>query len=135
MSLLAWPGPDHLEQIDQQVEIAMVRTRMESKRWRQRRRFTEDLATHNMRWLMTDAQWTTFETFFSQSINNGQDWFTMDMRIGGLGGIRNYTCRFVCGGSQGPYTVKFQEPLWLVTAQVEVLGLPLMSETTLNGLL
>ena len=122
MSYQSWPStlPGHLEQIDQQIEVAMRRTVMESTRVRQRRRFSKDLLTHNVRFYFTDAQWATFQTFFSQAINNGQDWFIMQMRVGGFGGVQSYVCRFICGGSQGPYNIKFQEPLWLLTAQIEL---------------
>ena len=134
MSLAVWPSTltGHLEQIDQQVEIAVRRTVMESGRIRQKRRFSVDLATHNVRFYFTDAQWATFQTFYQQSINNGQDWFTMSLRVGGLGGIQSYTTRFISGSNAGAYNIKYQEPYWLLTAQVEIQGLPLMTEATLN---
>jgi hypothetical protein len=134
MSLQIWPldPPGHLEQIDQQVEIAMRRTVMETGRVRQKPRFSVDLATHNIRFYFTDAEWATFQTFFQQSINNGQDPFTMNMRVGGAGGVQPYTVQFICGGSGGPYSIKFQEPFWLLTAQVQIQGMPLVSEATLN---
>ena len=65
-----------------QPQAAFIRTDMDQGPARQRRRFTTAPTHCPVRWLLTEAQLATLESWFDGSISAGSAWFTVKLRNG-----------------------------------------------------
>lgn len=92
--MITWPSWLPAPQINfgNEVSGGFVRTRMESGRTRQRPRFTRQLREMKMTFEMSDEQRATFTAIWIHSLNNGIDWFYMNLPI--EDGISQRTIRF-----------------------------------------
>jgi hypothetical protein len=68
----------------------------------------------NAAWRFNAARMITFRTFFSATINDGTDWFTITLNIGD--GFQSYTARFI-----EPYkAVQSAFDIWDVMGSLEI---------------
>jgi len=96
-----------------------IRTDMEVGASRSRRRTAVRQDKVALSWLLTDAQLTTFRTWFDDSTKaaGGAAWFTINIPVGATG-LTNKTVKFV-----GAPTEEYQDGFyWKVSATIEVQG-------------
>lgn len=93
----------------------VARTDMESGPARQRLRFGDNPDELSIGWKFKPAEMQIFIDFWRDEINQGTDWFLMDLHRGE--GLLTYEVRFIGGAYQ-------DQPLsglnWLVTAKLDV---------------
>ena len=117
---------------------AVSRVQMTTGRTRQRMKFTQDILLVSVQWTVNDVlQFAAFQSFFKTSINNGADFFTIDLPLGsgldagvGATGLLNYTARF-----KGVYKAKYNEGKWVISAMLEITATQTMSAATYAALL
>lgn len=63
-------------------ESSVIRSRMESGRFRQRRRFTAEHETASLSFDLTDEEYASWKSIWTNKLSNGSDWFTMRLPIG-----------------------------------------------------
>lgn len=93
---------------------AFIRTEMDSGPARQRQRFSSTPHLVTLNWTFTEAQMSTFKTFFDSTINYGTDWFTITLDCGG--GATSYTARF----SAAWKGALISPTVWGISATLEV---------------
>jgi hypothetical protein len=107
MSAYAWPETTKLPRptfsLNDKVVGNVIRTQMDSGRFRQRKRWTAALRTISVEWSFTDAQFALFQGVYKYKISDGADWFTMQMPFGN--GLNTYTVRFTDNGFSDSYQV------------------------------
>lgn len=90
------------------------RTKMDGK-VNQDSRFHVTVVFKNVSFLFEDLEWRIFQSWVFHLLNNGTDWFTMELP-GADGGLRTaQTVRFV----DGQYQSKAVNEKWSVTAVLE----------------
>ena len=77
-------------------------------------RFTTEIKTVDVQFTWSDLMYGAFRYFFTQLINNGADYFNLNLPMGD--GLSAATARFV----EGKYQSQFMENKWVVTAQLEL---------------
>ena len=96
------------------VSANAIRTKMDSGRIRQRKRFTKNMRQISANWKLTDDQRSLFQGLFSGPLNNGADWFSMSLPLNG--GFKTFTVRFVADS----YSEKYDGFLhWNTSAKLE----------------
>ena len=93
-----------------------ARTEMATGRARQRRTFQSVPSLTELQFTMTQSEAQLFEAWFAYDINDGADWFNIDLTTP-LDRLASYECRFTEMYS-GP--VLFGLNQWQFTAQVEL---------------
>ena len=115
--MIIWPGAIPNPQLGFGVtdSTAVVRTKMDSGRTRQRKRFTRDFRTMSASWKLSDVEYGYFQSIYRYALNSGTDWFTMNLPMGD--GLKPYTVRFVANS----YSAKQDEATlyWTVNANLE----------------
>jgi hypothetical protein len=92
-----------------------IRTRMESGSTRQRRRFSIESLAVDVTWELNDEQMAMFTAFHKYKINLGNDWFEMQLPLGG--GVQTHKVRF----QEGKFAQKYQDVgHWEVTAKLDI---------------
>lgn len=113
------------------AEGSVVRTKMESGRFRQRRRFTSGLKTISVVWQFTDDEYALFQGVHYYKISQGADWFdNITLALGQS--LETVTARFVGDGYDAKHN-GFLE--WRVSAKLEVESVTPLSESEVNALL
>lgn len=111
-----WPEflPNPNNDFSADTEPTVVRTQMESGRYRQRLRFTRSHNFMNVVWTFSDYEFGIFKAFHQHLLAGGADWMSINLPMGD--GLKLFKARFA-GGS---YTAK-QVPVlhWRVTATLE----------------
>lgn len=74
--------------------------------------------TLEVRWVLSEFQWAIFQSWFEHKIDNGADWFTIDLILEGT--LAAYTARFV----DGAYRWQCTDGVWTVEASLEVEEVP-----------
>jgi hypothetical protein len=108
--------PDPLAQAGFGVnpDKAFIRTDFEIGAARQRKRFTATSVQISLTWRLTSVLMVVFRTFYKTTINEGTDWFTINLDIGD--GKLPYIIRFT-----EPYTSVVAAPeMWDVAAKLEI---------------
>lgn len=120
----SWPNtlPDVSWTLSAEPEPVVIRTEMSSLRVRQRPRFTVTRMRQNVKWLLTGEQYAQFQTFVRRTLGNGSAFFSVDLPFGS--GLETVQARFVSGS----YKVAHVDPYWQITAVLEVINPPTMSE-------
>lgn len=96
------------------LKPSVVRTQMDSGRFRQRSRFTSELMSLNVSWEMSDFQFGMFKSWVNNKVTRGADWFYIVLPIGGE------TLPVLCHIVNGGYTHKYRGVLyWDVTVTLE----------------
>lgn len=112
----AWPnipGPLFGPMISSTPSV--VRTQMDGGRPRQRQRFTQALWTYNTTVALTkDADLTTFLNWWSATIHQGADWFTLSLK--GPSGAFTGTARIVGGA----FEHRQIDGGWQITMNIEL---------------
>lgn len=98
------------------TEASSVRTRMESGRYRQRRRYTQDLVLVDIAWDLTDTEYGIFQAFVQHTLEQGTQWFDISIPVSGQG-MQTHTVRFLEGKYKASYVPVSH---WKVSARVEV---------------
>jgi hypothetical protein len=93
-----------------------ARTEMATGRARQRRTFQSVPSLTELQFTMTQTQAQLFEAWFAYDINDGGDWFNIDLKTP-LDESASYECRFTEMYS-GPSLFGLDQ--WQFTAQVEL---------------
>jgi hypothetical protein len=110
-----------------QNESNAIRTVMASGRIRQRRRFSLDLKTMNVSWLMNEQQFHIFQSWVYLKVAGGSDWFELDLNLGN--GLVTYLVRMV----EGKYAFSLRSPNFSVTTTLEIEDQQYMDEATLDA--
>jgi len=133
MSDYAWPAsklPLPSTDFDGANERATIRTKMDSGRFRQRRRFTSGLRTFKASWQFDDDQFALFQGVVKYKLSEGADWFTIDLPFGD--GFKNYRVRFI----EAKESFNYQDVLhWKVDAQLETETTSPLTEAETNAAL
>jgi hypothetical protein len=109
-------------------DSSTIRTKMDSGKTRQQRRFTKDVRTVKAQWSLTDTEFTLFQAFVYYKTSSGADWFNIDLPS--AGGIKSFVARF----KDGKYTFSHAPILnWKVTATLELQSEQLMTEAAYNA--
>lgn len=93
----------------------LMRTKMDSGRSRQRRKFKNVPVIISAAWLLNTPQAQIFESFYRDEISDGAQWFICKLQT--PYGLQNYDVRFVDIYS-GPTLVGLSS--WRYTAQIEI---------------
>lgn len=96
------------------VSTGAIRTKMDSGRIRQRRRFTISMRQIGVTWKLSDFEFGVFQSVYANLLNGGVDWFEINLPLGD--GIKPYKCRFVADSYQHKYD---NVMWWTVTAKLE----------------
>ena len=100
----------------------VLRTQMDSGLARQRRVFTQTPTTFNVRWILTNDQYQTFEGWYQYFADEGASEFIIDLSSGQ--GISAHTARFL-----GQFSASLiAQNLWQVSAQLETINRPVVSQ-------
>lgn len=126
-----WPSvlPNPSTNFSGSVESATVRTKMDSGYVRSRKRFTQQVETLKVRWEMSDEQLAIFKAWHRFKISAGADWFLCNLALGS--GMRQYKVRFASNYDDSHKGVLY----WTVTASLEYIGAPALTEAELNAIL
>jgi len=65
-------------------ESSTLRTKMDSGRYRQRQRFTNDLTLGILSFVFDEGEFARFQIFWESEIKNGSDWFKIPLALGRL---------------------------------------------------
>lgn len=100
-----------------------VRTGMASGRAKQRRSFTSVPTMLPVSWMFTGPETMLFEAWFRDAINDGADWFMLELKtpLEPFGQLGHYRCRFTDMYS-GP---ELNGCLWRISANLEVWERPM----------
>lgn len=112
-----WPTsiPPISSKISVKVSTNVARTDVKNGLPRQRNRFKNQISVYNVSWLLTDAELNTFETFHRVNLNNGNQWFEIDLPV--TQGFQTALARFV----KGEYKSSNKGVLnWSVSASLEI---------------
>ena len=142
--MINWPNnlPRPTINYTLQAQPSVSRTRMDSGRCRQRRRFMGQQHQVEVQWSFTDAEFQLFKSVHWGLLAAGADWFELELLSGD--GVKQHKARFIGGGFASTYQ---DNGGWLVSAALElkeveyipadVLGLvlSLQDEMTITDLL
>lgn len=104
----------------QTPEVGSIRTDMSIGPARVRRTVTAIVTQTKISWDMNYTQLAAFRTFFHTTIDQGTQWFTMNLFVGNA--YVNKTVRFVGGYVAGYFNSTEDGHLWRVSATIEVQG-------------
>jgi len=97
-----------------EVDAPTIRTKMDSGRVRQRKRFTREFRPLRVSWKLKDEEFGLFQSVHKHALNSGADWFKITLPLGD--GMKEYTVRFSSGG----YSFKYDDVMyWDVSAKME----------------
>lgn len=97
------------------IENSAIRSRMDSGRIRQRRRFSSSQNALSVKWSLTDEEFQLFESFAFHALSGGTSWFETELLTGG--GIVTHKVRF----QEGRYKASYRGFMgWIVTASLDV---------------
>lgn len=114
------------------TETSVIRTKMDSGRPRQRRRFTSGLRTITVVWKFTDAQYRLFQGVYLYKISSGADLFDNISLANGDSIESLDNVRFADNGYNARY-VGFME--WRVSAKLEITDISPLSEAEVDAIL
>lgn len=101
-----------------QPQQAFIRTDMDQGPARQRRRFTTTPSSYDVQWLMTEAEFAIFESWYRDEADDGAAWFTIGLNNGK--GLQNVEARF-----QQPWVAASASTKYQVSATLEVRNRPI----------
>lgn len=136
MSLFVWPDDTILSRVETDlggsIEPTVIRTGMESGRWRQRRRFTSGWRSISASWLFNDSEFEIFKAIVTYKLADGADFFQISLPLGD-DSFQNYVVRFV----EGKYDFRYQDFMhWRVSARLEMENTqPLITEEELDDII
>jgi len=93
----------------------IVRTEMDSGTIRSRRRFQTVPLRSNLRFIMNELELGIFESFYTNTIRYGADWFRMNLTTGDGSGLKEI--RFMSVYKAKPVSGK---SVWEITVPIEV---------------
>jgi len=132
--VITWPSTDILPRpatdLGGKIDPSTIRSKMDTGRVRQRQRFTTGNRTVNVSWELTDAQWKIFQGVYHFYLNDGADWFLMELPLGD--GLKTYTVRFTDSGLSYKYVDVLN---WKVSATLETETVCPVSKADLDALL
>lgn len=116
--MIYWPDVLPKPQVNYSLgsKNGVIRTRMESGRIRQRRRFMDEQYQANVEWLLSDAQYHIFKSFLFYSLSGGADWFEIELPDGS-GGLALNKARFVSEEQRAVYVPVGH---WRVSARLDI---------------
>lgn len=128
-----WPSwfPNPSQQYSVQLESNLLRTPQASGRFVQRNRFTRNLQTYQVVWQLTDNRYEAFESWRFIKLNNGVDWFYINLVQGG--GFKQVKARIVKGSYSANYIDGNSE--WEISCILEVEDIPRLTEYELDAVL
>lgn len=98
----------------------VIRTEMESGYARQRRRFRTSPTRIPVKWIMTEAQYAVFDSWYLNDADEGAVWFVMPLKT--AIGVEPHTCRFVTQYVASAISCEW----WEITAELEVRNRPVL---------
>jgi hypothetical protein len=106
-----------------QPQAAFIRTDMDQGPARQRRRFTTAPTHYPVRWVFTEPQLGTFESWYEGAADAGAGWFTVQLRNGQ--GLQTVEARFIEPWQASMLSGRHYQ----VTATLEVRNRPVLAWT------
>ncbi|WP_256582396.1 MULTISPECIES: transposase [unclassified Pseudomonas] len=100
----------------------LMRTRLDSGRSRQRRKFTSVPTEVSVKWIFNDNQASFFEAWFARTLGDGALWFEATLKT--PLGLKDYVCRFT-DIYDGPELIGVDH--WAYSATLELRDRPLMA--------
>lgn len=94
---------------------ATIRTKMDSGKTRQRQKQTQQAKTSTLTFEFTKLEYALFSTLFDNVLNNGADWFEIELPLDGNETLTASTVRFT-GGFTSQH-LAFEN--WTITAAIE----------------
>ena len=129
--MASWPTTLPLAEVDGygiQPQAAFIRTDMDQGPTRQRRRFTTAPTHYSVKWLLTEAQLATFESWYEGPADAGAGWFSITLRNGQ--GLQSVDARF----TQPWQATMLGGHHYEVTATLEVRNRPVIAWVEEGGL-
>lgn len=114
------------------IESSVIRTKMDSGRIRQRRRFTSGLRTLDVVWLFTDEQFALFQGVWHHKLFSGADFIDNFTLAIGESLAQYDEVRFVGDGYTHNYVPHMQ---WRVRAKIEIPNVSPLSEAEVDAAL
>ncbi len=96
--MFTWPEnilPLPSYDFDVDNDFSNIRSKMDSGRVRQRPRFTEELELASLKFQLTKLQYAVFKAVWKLKLNNGNDWFTMNLPVANDESLTLSEVRFV----------------------------------------
>lgn len=112
------------------AETSVIRTKFDSGRVRQRRRFLSGLRTMQVSWLLNEQEYAIFQAVYLYKLSSGADYFTMSLDLGN--GFTDYTVRFIGEGWSAGYK---EVSNWRCSGTMEVNNISPLTEDELDDLL
>lgn len=131
MTLAAWPTQLPRPSVDGYAISPMtnvLRTKMDGGQTRQRKRFSYMPSSVNLKVVLSSAHYAIFEAWYSITINDGTDWFTMKLQNGRADQV--VTVRFFADSS---YKVSNSNGMWIIQGTLEVEAMPRMTSAELTA--
>ena len=127
-TMSTWPAtlPKPSTAFKGQADSNLLRSQMTSGLYRQRRRFSVELNTYTVTWLVTEDERATFRQFFRDQINHGADYFTIELPVGDGNTYTSLNARFSSGGFSESYR-DFRA--WTISATLECSEVAVISDT------
>lgn len=123
-----WPTelPNPTSSYSLKIQNSAQRTKMESGRIRQRRKFTQGRFSISVEWELTDEEFLLFQSFVYHALNGGTDWFYANFYSGGGQGQHKVRIQ------KGDYTSTYLDYMhWKVKANLDVEMVNLLSDSEL----
>lgn len=112
----------------------VLRTQMESARFRQRKRFTKEFYTSTAKFRFSLDQFRIWQSWVYWKINSGADWFLLNMQMGG-GNVGDAAFKTFTVRLAAPYKVTRAGDVFDVTVPIETEDPQFMTLTQLNAAL
>lgn len=97
------------------AEFSNIRSQMDSGRARQRPRFTTEIELAKVRFELDRTEYALFKSFWVLKLNNGNDWFKMDLPIADGDELTETEIRFV-----SDYSASYKAHAnWDISATIE----------------
>lgn len=109
-------------------ESSVIRSKMETGRFRQRRRFTAEHETARLTFDLTDNEYSMFKAIWKYKLLNGSNWFTIRLPVGDGNTLTLVEVRFIANyrANHAPFAN------WSVSAPIEFKESSSVSEDVLD---
>lgn len=125
---MEWPTelPNPSSSYSLKIQNGNLRTKMESGRIRQRRRFTQGRFSVSVEWELIDEEFLLFQSFVYHALDGGNSWFDANFYSGGGQGSHRVRIQ------KGDYTSTYLDYMhWKVKATLDVEMINLLSDAEL----
>lgn len=125
-----WPFQNPNIDFGTQLESSIKRSKKESGRVRQESIDETQWFTHSVSWELSSEEKYYLESFVKHKLNNGADWFNMDLPLASGGGVLTTLVRIVDGKLS--YSYQSGGQFWLISGSIETDDSHVPSEANLD---